>query len=247
VTSGKVRVSVPETSQGTVTVSGPDSLSIGIGLPGLGSSQRAAVSTAGTVLYGASGSGAADAVQPLTDGVRVLAIESDARTKEFRFPITLPAGSFLIAQEGGTVAVEAPSGNGAAWAVGEFQSPWAKDANGRELPTSYRIEGNTLVQTVTTSASTAYPIVADPKWTWGIVTGTAYFDKAETAQIANHADWVTLFGALIPWPWSTLLPAWAAYIRTVAQHAHTLGLCVSVKSTGTASIYGGSTAGGYCR
>jgi hypothetical protein len=247
VTGGKVRVSVPETSQGTVTVAGPDGRSIGIGLPSLGSSQRAAVSQAGTVVYGASGSSAADAVQPLTDGVRVLAVESDARTKEFRFPVILPAGSFLVPEEGGAVAVEVPSGNGAVWAVGEFQSPWAKDANGRALPTSYRIEGNTLVQTVATNASTAYPVVADPKWTWGIVTGTAYFDKAETATIADHADWISVFGPLIPWPWSDLLPTWAAYIRTVAQHAHALGLCVSVKSTGTAGIYGGSTAGGYCR
>jgi len=246
VTSGKVRVAVPETSRGVVTVTGPDGHSIGIGLPMLGSPQAAAVSQAGTVTYGASNT-SADAVQPLSDGVRVLAVEPNARTKQFRFPITLPAGSFLATEAGGMVSVNVPIGKGAAGAIGAFLSPWAKDANGKALPTSYKIEGNTLVQTVTTSPSTAYPIVADPHYTWGIVTGTVYFDKAETAVIADHADWISVLGIFAPAPWGTLLQAYELYIRNAAIISRQLDLCVKFKSTGTAGPYGGSDGDGYCR
>ncbi|MEZ0096056.1 hypothetical protein [Streptacidiphilus sp. EB129] len=198
-------------------------------------------------MYSASDSSAADVVQPLADGVRVLVVEAAPTTRELRFPLTLPSGAFLAPQDDGAVSVDAPVGNGAVGAVGEFQSPWAKDANGKALPTRYRIEGKTLVQTVTATAATAYPIVADPHYTWGIVTGTVYFDKAETATIADRADWVSVFANFAPWPWSSILPAYATYIRTVAQHVRTVGLCVSFKSTGVAGIYGGSQGDGYCR
>ena len=245
VTGGTVRVSVPDQSRGTVTVSAADD-SIGIGLPDLGWSQPAAVSAAGTVTYGTPTTGA-DAVQPLSNGVRVLAIAPSAKTTEFRFPISLPTGSFLALEDGGVVSVNAPIGNGAAGAVGAFQSPWAKDANGKTLPTSYRIEGNTLVQSVVTNADTAYPIVADPHYTWGIVTGTVYFNKAETGVIADRADWITVLSIFAPPPWGTLLSAYSLYIHQAAGDARSLGLCVKFKSTGVAGFYGGSDGDGYCR
>lgn len=47
--------------------------------------------------------------------------------------------------------------------ISTFSSPWAKDANGKPVPTSYRLEGNVPVQTIQTDTSTAYPVVADPK------------------------------------------------------------------------------------
>jgi hypothetical protein len=245
VTSGAVRVSAPDQSRGTVTVSSAAGF-IGIGLPDLGSTQPATVSAAGTVTYGTAGAGA-DAVQPLSDGVRVLAVAPSAKTKEFRFPITLQAGSFLALEDGGSVSVNAPIGNGAAGAVGAFQSPWAKDANGKSLPTSYRIEGNTLVQTVVTNADTAYPVVADPHYTWGIVTGTVYFNKAETGVIADRADWISVLSIFAPAPWGTLLSAYSIYIHQAAGDARSIGLCVKFKSTGVAGFYGGSDGDGYCR
>lgn len=45
--------------------------------------------------------------------------------------------------------------------VAAFQNPWAVDADGVELPTSYRVEGDELIQVVDTSAA-AFPVVADP-------------------------------------------------------------------------------------
>lgn len=43
-----------------------------------------------------------------------------------------------------------------------IEAPWAKDANGNDVPTHYEIEGDTLVQIVDFDENSAFPIVADP-------------------------------------------------------------------------------------
>lgn len=47
-----------------------------------------------------------------------------------------------------------------------LSAPWAKDAEGNDLATSYSIEGDAVVQTVD-AAEAAFPVVADPTWTVG--------------------------------------------------------------------------------
>ncbi|WP_433832319.1 hypothetical protein ACQP2E_15825 [Actinoplanes sp. CA-015351] len=42
-----------------------------------------------------------------------------------------------------------------------IDTPWAVDANGTELPTTYSVNGTTLSQTVDTRGA-AFPVVADP-------------------------------------------------------------------------------------
>lgn len=69
--------------------------------------------------------------------------------------------------------------------LGGFHTPWAYDANGEAVPTSFRIEGDTLIQTVDLSSTTAYPIIADPdrgtEW-WGVWTR---YTKSETKSLAT--------------------------------------------------------------
>lgn len=56
-------------------------------------------------------------------------------------------------------------------AIAYIAAPWAVDANGSPLPTYYSVDGNTVVQTVETTADTAFPVVADPSWVWWIEKG----------------------------------------------------------------------------
>lgn len=44
--------------------------------------------------------------------------------------------------------------------------PWAKDAKGESLATTYEVDGDRVVQTVDTSGA-SFPVVADPTWTVG--------------------------------------------------------------------------------
>lgn len=47
-----------------------------------------------------------------------------------------------------------------------LSAPWAKDADGRDLATSYSVEGDAVVQSVDV-VDAAFPVVADPAWTVG--------------------------------------------------------------------------------
>jgi hypothetical protein len=47
--------------------------------------------------------------------------------------------------------------------LGVIAAPWARDANGRAIPTRYEIQGTTLVQVVDhRRPGVVYPVVADP-------------------------------------------------------------------------------------
>lgn len=44
--------------------------------------------------------------------------------------------------------------------------PWARDASGKTLQTSYTVSGDTITQQVSVTTDTVYPVVADPAWTY---------------------------------------------------------------------------------
>lgn len=102
-------------------------------------------------------------------GVQTLIEIADAGSPtEYAFPFEMPGGSSLQLQPSGAVFVNDATGLPAAM----LDVPWAFDANGAPVPTSFRVEGSTVVQVVDTSAVTAYPVVADPDF-WWIVTNSA--------------------------------------------------------------------------
>lgn len=85
-------------------------------------------------------------------------IESAAAPKEYRFD--LGTDGELIPLEDGGVTVRDLDGD----LLGSFEPAWAVDALGKAVPSSYRIEGNALIQTVAFTGNTAFPVVADPFW-----------------------------------------------------------------------------------
>ncbi|MEU8972163.1 hypothetical protein AB0D11_23295 [Streptomyces monashensis] len=76
-----------------------------------------------------------------------------------RVPVSLPEGARLRqAVDGSVVVVPANQDE----PVAAVNAPWARDARGKDVPTSYRLDGDTLVQRVDFAAATALPVVADP-------------------------------------------------------------------------------------
>lgn len=142
---------------------------IGIHLPSHGQ-QHTVTTTDGTLVR--QGEHYSTAVQALPDGsVRALIVAADVQAPHaYRFPIALPDGGRLARlsevmdvpadTDAGDVFVVDAAGN----LVGGFRPPWATDAAGAPVPTRYRIEGSTLVQQVDFTATTAFPVVADPWW-----------------------------------------------------------------------------------
>lgn len=86
---------------------------------------------------------------------------SDAPT-EYRFDAAIPDHHTAVLQADGSVSLTDADGN----AVGGWSKPWAFDANGTAVSTSFKIDGTTLIQTIDHRGA-AYPVVADPcGWSW---------------------------------------------------------------------------------
>ena len=107
-------------------------------------------------------------------------IRSSDAPSSYDFSVSGEAGLTLEQASDGTIAVKDSSGN----LVNFIQRPWAVDAAGQNLPTSYRVEGTTITQTVDL-ADAVFPVVADPSYGCGVGWCSVYFNRSET-----H-DWAT--------------------------------------------------------
>lgn len=130
-----------------------------LGLPGR--TVPGTKSASGTTVFPNAVGNADLAVQALDDGGTRTLIKIDGSTAptSYVFPVSLPAGGRMAVDSAGRVVVTV---NGKA--VGRFEAPWARDANGKAVPTRYRVQGSNVVQTIAHKGATAYPVVADPWW-----------------------------------------------------------------------------------
>lgn len=81
---------------------------------------------------------------------------------EYRFPIDTPNGASLELQPDGSVFVVGSD----ALPMAVVDVPWALDAEGAQVPTHFRVEGNTIVQVLQPEKNTTFPIIADPDFWW---------------------------------------------------------------------------------
>lgn len=170
----------------------------------------------------------------LADGAQTLIhINRPDAPHAFRFPVQVPEGGKLEDMGDGTVSLNVDR-----MPHGGFTVPWAKDANGQSVPTYLQVEGSDLVQIVEFDENTAFPIVADPRFDWGIVSGHAYFNKEETRMMAAAGaggiaalPWI----ALIPPPFQEVVLANVVNISAWAISAQATGKCLALKfgATGT--------------
>jgi len=150
---------------GTVTVALPNTN----GQTGQIVSASTAQGASDTVVFTPSSDDAASTVvQPVADGsARIMTvIPSATSSSTITYPMSLPAGAKLVADgQGGYDAVIMASAE-VMQTVAHVDAPWAKDANGKTLPTSYTLSGTTLTQTINTAGAT-FPVIADPFVTVG--------------------------------------------------------------------------------
>ncbi|WP_329412869.1 hypothetical protein OG802_21785 [Streptomyces sp. NBC_00704] len=198
--SNSVAVTAPADSGGYVQSTAADGTSFRLSLPE--TKKVAGVKAgAGTVVYTDAAPSTDLAVQATADGgARALVTLKDSGAPhEYRFGLGLPADTELMADGNGGYLITRPGSQGTT-VLGSIAAPWAKDAHGEAVPTSYRIDGGSLVQTVNTTADTAFPVVADPSvgYGWNIY---IKFNKAEVKRLNNKVQYadtaVALCGVLI--------------------------------------------------
>jgi hypothetical protein len=149
------------------------------------------------------------------------------------FILTTPGDTLAPTTDGGALILDSHH-----QPVAVIAAPWAHDAAGTSIPTAYTITPTTLTQTITPPTTATYPITADPKITWGIITGTIYFNKEETAFIAETilagVDPVYVWQYLrvlyaLPNPYTKFFAAVVAEIMLDAYAATWQGKCLKIK------------------
>lgn len=86
-----------------------------------------------------------------------IVIHNETAPTRYEFDVTLPTG-FKMSENGagGVNILNADDG-----IIGIIAAPWAFDADGEAVTTQFKLNGDTLVQTVE-HAGVAYPVIADP-------------------------------------------------------------------------------------
>ncbi|MHA7274135.1 hypothetical protein ACX80Z_11935 [Arthrobacter sp. TMT4-20] len=99
----------------------------------------------------------------------IIRIDSAAADTDYSFDLSLPTGATAAVLGDGSITISDEDGI----KLGSVDAPWAYDANGDTVPTSFTVDGGTLIQTVDHSKVTAFPVVADPSTVWGWALCTA--------------------------------------------------------------------------
>lgn len=167
-----VKIKLPDNGTNAVKISDLDSEkdSLEIILPKEVKNTTPEISKNGTITYTNETSEDANiALQPTKDGIRsLITINNSSASKEYTFVFNIPKSSKLITakeylgSEFDTKEVYVLNKDNIITSI--IDPAWAKDANGSNVPTYYRVEGNKLIQVVEFTKNNAFPIVADPNW-----------------------------------------------------------------------------------
>ena len=121
----------------------------------------ASTSSEGVVSLNTEDPGAAAYIQPVEDGYRVISSTLNADGPDsFDYTLDVPADA-QIHQDGSLVFIETSLETSAVLEV-----PWAKDAAGGNVPTWYTLNQGVLTQHLDLEGVSAYPVLADPAWTY---------------------------------------------------------------------------------
>lgn len=121
----------------------------------------------------------------------IITINDSSAPTSYDFNVSLPPNSTLEADGVGGYDVVTTVPSGGVMVSGHFDAPWARDASGRSLPTSYHLKGNVLTQEIDTR-NAKYPITADPSFKGftadcGWVTCSLYLSHERTVWLYNNA------------------------------------------------------------
>jgi hypothetical protein len=111
----------------------------------------------------------------LADGRYLITADNPDAPTDYTFELSMPKGAQAVTNALGGVDVVDHGGE----VIQRLATPWARDATGRPVPTSFTVKGNTLTQHIAPEANSIYPILADPD-----TTGTQAAPNASGAETA---------------------------------------------------------------
>ncbi|WP_431030792.1 hypothetical protein [Plantibacter sp. RU18] len=152
-------------------------------------------------------------------------VANEAAPTDFQFHVQVDGGDarLLNAGDGGVDVLDADGS-----LVNHFAAPWATDANGSPVATSYSVSGSTITQNVSHGGS-AYPVVADPQLVCDALFCTAMLSKAETRTAASGMNAAAAAVAVACGPAAWACAIGAGIFLDSANQANNKGMCVGVR------------------
>lgn len=168
-------VTLPASGTGLAALELPGGGALTLDLPAKGSADKEGLTT----VFNGTATDTQVAVQPTAEGLRALiTIESPNAPERFPFPVGGEVAQLVGQDDGSVLALDADG-----VLVTSLAPPWARDADGKDVPTRYELEGTTVVQVVDHRSGTyAYGITADP---WVVV----WFFVRWTVPLAINRCW----------------------------------------------------------
>lgn len=164
-------------------------------LPGASRLEDAVVADDGSVTWVGDASTPSINVVAAEDAIRVATvIESASQGQRFSYDFG-PGATVELQEDGSAIAYvseqvtdpETGETLDGEKIIATIAAPWAKDANGVDVPTRYAASGSVLTQVVShRKGAFTYPVVADPTFDRpNFVQWRVRFNRAETATIAS--------------------------------------------------------------
>jgi hypothetical protein len=191
-------IQLPESSDGSIAIEGGDQRALEVNLPEEADVAEGTVTSDGTVVYSSPDASVDVAAQVLDDAtVRIQTVINDSSAPH-EFTYELGAGYKVAEAADGTLWAYAFNDAGEIQMYG-IGGAWARDANGATVDTHYEISNDSLVQVVTPTEDTVYPVVADPTWQWYNAAYGAGFSKKETRNLTNLGGVAGFCSGLAKW------------------------------------------------
>lgn len=186
-------VKVPTGPTEEATLAGPKG-AIGISLP-FAETSRLDETVDGTPVFDNSNGSSTVPVVKEDGSLQInTVLENSQAPKEYSYRLNIPEGAEISEIDGSVLVML--DGN----LVGGLSPAWAKDSNGNDVPTHYKVVGgNEVVQVVEHDSSFTYPIVADP-WL-----GAMLFHDFSTNRKGAVGGKPVYSAALTVWGWHVYL------------------------------------------
>lgn len=222
-------VEIPDEADEAIVIESADGETLEIQLPGDG--DDAEVIDDGSVIYEDAVTDTDIVVQAQEDGgIRAFAvIDGAGAPNSFDFGVDVEGADDLILFDDGSVVVLDADGE----PLAEVPAAWAYDADGNEVPSWYSVSDGNLRLHVDHSATSAYPVVADPQFKrswWG---NTIKLNARETdtliASLAVDAGVSRIIAIICAATGGTGCIVWSLGSAIVALGAIALNICKNSK------------------
>lgn len=158
-------VLMPASSANSLSLESP-AASLEVAFPREADVSSGRVAADGAVVYQDRASDISFVAHALKEGAMQLQTVAHAPTAT-TFTYEFNDGVELFLQDDGSVEIGETTAGGSQVVYGHVEPPWATDAGGKSVKTHYEVEGATLIQHITPTTSTEFPVVADPKLSFG--------------------------------------------------------------------------------